>query len=55
MTWDWDKLQEKRQRQQGQRPSRPLFGDDDIYFQGLYGYEKSWKAMKEKYGEHFKD
>lgn len=32
-----------------------LFGDDDIYFQGLYGYEKSWKAMKEKYGEHFKD
>ena len=29
MTWDWDKLQEKRQRQQGQRPSRPLFGDDD--------------------------
>lgn len=31
-----------------------LFGDDDIYFQGLYGYEKSWKAMKEKYGEHFK-
>jgi len=32
-----------------------LFGDDDIYFQGLYGYEKSRKAMKEKYGEHFKD
>ena len=32
-----------------------LFGEDDIYFQGLYGYEKSWKAMKEKYGEHFKD
>ena len=32
-----------------------LFGDYDIYFQGLYGYEKSWKAMKEKYGEHFKD
>ena len=31
-----------------------LFGEDDIYFQGLYGYEKSWKAMKEKYGEHFK-
>ena len=31
-----------------------LFGDDDIYFQGLYGYEKSWKAMKEKYGEHYK-
>ena len=31
-----------------------LFGDDDIYFQGLYGYEKSWKAMKEKYGDHFK-
>ena len=29
MTWDWDKLQEKRQRQQGQRPSRPLFGDTD--------------------------
>ena len=29
MTWDWDKLQEKRQRQQGQRPSRPLFGDDN--------------------------
>ena len=32
-----------------------LFGEDDIYFQGLYGYEKSWKAMKEKYGEHFKN
>ena len=31
-----------------------LFGEDDIYFQGLYGYEKSWKAMKEKYGDHFK-
>lgn len=29
MTWDWDKLQEKRQRQQGQRPSRPFFGDTD--------------------------
>ncbi len=31
-----------------------LFGDDDIYFQGLYGYENSWKAMKSRYGEHFK-
>ena len=31
-----------------------LFGDDDIYFQGLYGYEKSWKAMKSWYGDHFK-
>ena len=31
-----------------------LFGEDDIYFQGLSGYESSWKAMKDKYGEHFK-
>ncbi len=31
-----------------------LFGEDDIYFQGLSGYESSWKAMKEKYGERFK-
>ena len=31
-----------------------LFGDDDAYFQWLHGYEKSWKALKEKYGEHFK-
>ena len=31
-----------------------LFGEDDVYFQGLSGYKSSWKAMKDKYGEHFK-
>lgn len=30
MNWDWDKLQEKKKKQQGRpRPQRPLFGDDD--------------------------
>lgn len=31
MNWDWDKLQEKKKKQQGQpsRPQRPLFEDDD--------------------------
>ena len=31
MNWDWDKLQEKKKKQQGQtpRPQRPLFDDDD--------------------------
>ena len=31
MNWDWDKLQEKKKKQQGQppRPQRPLFDDGD--------------------------
>lgn len=31
MNWDWDKLQEKRDRQQRQRPARPERDDHDMF------------------------